>query len=201
MIRFQRMGKKKSPAYRLVLSEKARDPQAKSLEILGQYNPVANPKVIELNKERIAYWLGMGAKPSESVHNLFVQEGLMKADRKAKSVKISNKRRDAIAAKQQEAEEKRKADEAAQAEEAAKAEEATEVPAEAPKEEEKKEETPAEEKKEETPAEQSAEEESPSADAQDESAKADSEDEKKKEAPSTDTQDKPLDSAQDKPAA
>lgn len=142
MIRFQRLGKKKSPTYRLVLSEKARDPQAKSLEILGQYNPVANPKKVELDKERITYWLGKGAQASESAHNLLVAEGVITATKKAKSVKISNKRRDALAAKAAEAEEKRKAAEAAVAEakaaaEAAKAEESAkeEAPAEEPKEE------------------------------------------------------------------
>ena len=152
MIRFQRMGKKKSPAYRLVLSEKARDPQAKSLEILGRYNPVATPKVIEFNKERITFWLGKGAKASESVHNLLVEQGIVTSKKKAKSVKISNKRRGAIAAKQQEAEEKRKAADAAAAEAKAKAKEAEEAAkAEESKAEEKKEDAPAaEEKKEDT---------------------------------------------------
>jgi len=91
MIRLQRLGRKKSPSYRLVVSEKARDPQAKSLEILGHYNPVAIPKIVELKEDRIKFWLAQGAQLSESVNNLFVNAGIV-TGAKLKSVAISNKR-------------------------------------------------------------------------------------------------------------
>ncbi len=90
-IRLQRIGKKKSPSYRFVISEKAKDTQGRSLEILGQYNPVQEPKILDLKKDRIEYWLSQGAQTSNTVHNIFVKEGLIQADKK-KSVEISHKR-------------------------------------------------------------------------------------------------------------
>jgi len=148
MIRLQRIGKKKKPTYRLVISEKARDPQARSLEILGIYNPVAEPKVTELKEDRIKYWLGQGAQASATVNNLLVAAGVITGD-KHKSVSISNKRQAKIDEKKGAAEEAKKAAEEeakqkAEAEKAAAAEAAA-----APAEEEKTEDTPAEEKKEE----------------------------------------------------
>lgn len=127
MIRLQRMGRKKSPSYRLVVSEKTRDPQARSLEILGKYDPTANPKIIDLNEERIQHWMSVGAAPSPTVHNLLINAGIL-SDKKQRSVAISDKRRAKI-------DEKKAADvEAAAAKEAAEkekveAEKASEVPA------------------------------------------------------------------------
>ena len=98
MLRFQRVGKKKHPSYRLVVSEKAKDTQSGSLENLGIYNPTVNPKVIELKKDRINYWLSVGAQLSASVNNLFVNQGMIKGDKK-KSVFLSKKRKEKLAAK------------------------------------------------------------------------------------------------------
>lgn len=97
-IRLQRLGKKKQPVYRLIVSDKHKDTQAKSLEILGSYNPTTKPKQIELKRERIEYWLSVGAQPSATVNNLLVKEGITKA-KKAKSVFISQKRAKKIEAK------------------------------------------------------------------------------------------------------
>ncbi len=114
-IRFQRIGRKKSPSYRLVLSENARDTQGRALEILGHYNPVATPKIVELNTERIKYWLALGTTASEAVHNLFVREGILTGEKK-KAVSISKKRQGKIdAVKNAAVEAKRKAEEAAKA--------------------------------------------------------------------------------------
>lgn len=92
MLRLQRLGKNKHPSYRLVVSEKRHDPQAGHVEIVGVYNPAANPKVIELKRDRIAYWLSVGAKPSATVHNLLVAQNLLEG-KKQKSVAVSVKRR------------------------------------------------------------------------------------------------------------
>ena len=97
-IRLQRIGKKKQPIYRVIVSDKHKDTQAKSLEILGNYNPVTQPKQIELKKDRIEYWLSVGAQPSPTVNNLLVKEGILKA-KKQKSVFISKKRAKKIADK------------------------------------------------------------------------------------------------------
>jgi len=169
-IRLQRIGKAKKPSYRLIINENARDTQAKALEILGHYAPTQNPKVLELKTDRIEYWLEKGAKASETVHNLLVKEGIIKADKK-KSVTITNKRAAKLeekkaeeAEKQKAAEEEKKAAKDAAAAEAKAQEESaaeSEAPAEeaAPATEEAPAETPAEdapseEKKEEAPAEE-----------------------------------------------
>mgnify|MGYP001619114315 CR=1 FL=1 len=95
MIRFQRIGKKKHPSYRLVVSEKAKDTQSGSLENLGVYNPAVNPKVVDLRKDRIAHWMSVGAQLSASVNNLFINQGLIKGDKK-KSVFLSKKRKEKL---------------------------------------------------------------------------------------------------------
>ena len=127
------MGKAKKPSYRLVVSEKARDTQAKSLEILGHYNPTQEPKILELKADRIKHYISNGATLSPTVHNLLVKEGVIEGD-KQKSVRISKKRQAKIDEKKAQEEEKKK-----EAKEAAKAAEGS-TP-EAPAEEEKKEES------------------------------------------------------------
>ena len=115
-IRLQRIGKKKKPSYRFVISENARDTQAPILENLGQYAPTQNPKILDIKRERVEYWLSKGAQTSNTVHNLLVQAGIV-SDGKKKSVRISNKRQVKLTAKHSQAEEAKK-----QAEEAKKAE-------------------------------------------------------------------------------
>ena len=69
-IRLARFGAKKKPAYRVVVTEKSRARDSKSLETLGHYNPTKDPIVLSLNEERIQYWIGQGAQPSETVRRL-----------------------------------------------------------------------------------------------------------------------------------
>lgn len=107
IIRLQRLGKKKQPTYRLIVSEKHKDTQAGSLEILGHYNPTVNPKIKEFKTERIKYWLQKGAQLSDTVHNLLLEAGIVEG-KKRKSVYLSNKRRAKIAEKVKVAEEKKK---------------------------------------------------------------------------------------------
>jgi len=74
-IRFARVGKTKQPSYRLVVSEKGRDLYGKSLEILGNLNPRSD--VLNVNAERIKYWLSVGAKPSARVYNMLVDQNII----------------------------------------------------------------------------------------------------------------------------
>lgn len=74
-IRLSRVGKKKQPSYRLIVSEKARDPWGKATEILGSYDPRTKKAV--LVAERIAYWRSKGATVSDSVWNLLLKEKLV----------------------------------------------------------------------------------------------------------------------------
>lgn len=93
MLRLQRVGKTKRPTYRLVVSEKARDTQAGSLENLGYYNPVDKDKKLEFKAERIKYWLSVGAKASDTVHNLLLKNGIISGGKKKRSVFLSKKRK------------------------------------------------------------------------------------------------------------
>lgn len=77
VIRLQRIGKKHEPHYRLVVAEKRSKLIAPPVEDLGSYNP--STKKTTLNKERIAYWIAKGAKPSVTAHNLLVKEGAVEA--------------------------------------------------------------------------------------------------------------------------
>ncbi|MFY9462812.1 MAG: 30S ribosomal protein S16 [Candidatus Sungiibacteriota bacterium] len=76
MIRFQRVGRKNDPAFRVVLCERTAKPKTSGIEALGSYHP--KTKAIVLKNERILYWMSKGAQVSPSVHNLLVKKGVMK---------------------------------------------------------------------------------------------------------------------------
>ena len=65
-----RMGAKKKPFYRIVVKEKRSKRDGKYLENVGTYNPMTNPAEVKLNHERVNYWIGVGAQPSETVASL-----------------------------------------------------------------------------------------------------------------------------------
>ena len=69
MIRLSRVGKKKQPSYRVVVIEKTRPRNGRFVEIVGTYNPLVKPAAVQLNAERIKYWLGCGAQPSDTVRS------------------------------------------------------------------------------------------------------------------------------------
>ena len=89
-IRFSRVGKKGYPTYRLVISEKARDPYGKALEILGSYNP--HSKELQAKAERIIHWISKGAGMSESVKNLLINKKIIEGT-KAKQTKKATKKK------------------------------------------------------------------------------------------------------------
>lgn len=70
MIRLARFGAKKKPTYRVVVIEKERARDGRAIEILGHYNPVADPAQVLLKHERISHWIKCGAKPSDTVARL-----------------------------------------------------------------------------------------------------------------------------------
>jgi small subunit ribosomal protein S16 len=65
-----RLGAKKRPFYRVVVKEKRSKRDGKYLESLGTYDPMAQPADVKLNHERIQYWIGVGAQPTETVASL-----------------------------------------------------------------------------------------------------------------------------------
>jgi small subunit ribosomal protein S16 len=69
-IRLRRTGKTKQPSYRLVIADKRSPRDGKFIEIIGHYNPIRQPKVLEVKADRARYWLGVGAQPSDTVVRL-----------------------------------------------------------------------------------------------------------------------------------
>jgi small subunit ribosomal protein S16 len=70
MIRLARVGARKQPYYRVVVIEKDRARNGRSIEVVGTYNPRTNPGSVNLKHERIAYWRGVGAQLSPTVAKL-----------------------------------------------------------------------------------------------------------------------------------
>ena len=77
-LRLKRMGAKQKPFYRIVAAD-ARSPRdGRFIEIVGTYNPVANPAEIKIDKEIALKWLNNGAQPTDTVATLLKKEGIMK---------------------------------------------------------------------------------------------------------------------------
>jgi small subunit ribosomal protein S16 len=70
MIRLARVGARKQPHYRVVVIEKDRARNGRSVEVVGTYNPRTTPATVELKRERISFWTGNGAQLSERVSKL-----------------------------------------------------------------------------------------------------------------------------------
>jgi small subunit ribosomal protein S16 len=83
-IRLKRMGAKKSPFYRIVVADSRSPRDGRFIESVGTYNPVAQPAQVELNEELVLKWLNNGAKPSDTVRNLFSKQGIMEKFHNAK---------------------------------------------------------------------------------------------------------------------
>jgi len=81
IIRLQKVGKKHTATFRVVLTEKTAGPRRKYLELLGNIN--RKMKTASLKKDRILYWLGKGAQTSDSIHNLLVSQGVVSAAKKS----------------------------------------------------------------------------------------------------------------------
>ena len=75
-IRLARYGAKKRPFYRIVVADGRYPRDGRFLENVGTYNPMVEPNEITLKKERIEYWLGQGAKPTDTVNSLLKKESL-----------------------------------------------------------------------------------------------------------------------------
>jgi len=70
MIRLARIGARKQPYYRVVVIEKERARNGRSVEVVGTYNPRTTPASVELKRERIDYWVSKGAQCSDRVRKL-----------------------------------------------------------------------------------------------------------------------------------
>lgn len=86
-IRLKRMGAKKSPFYRIVVADARAPRDGRQIETLGTYNPLTKPAEVKINEELALKWLQDGAKPSDTVRNLFSDQGIMEKFHIAKNSK------------------------------------------------------------------------------------------------------------------
>jgi small subunit ribosomal protein S16 len=80
MIRLARVGARKQPYYRIVVIEKDRARNGRSIEVVGTYNPRTNPATVDLKHDRVAYWRGVGATLSPTVAKLVTKNPAPVAD-------------------------------------------------------------------------------------------------------------------------
>jgi small subunit ribosomal protein S16 len=74
-IRLKRLGKIRSPHYRIVVADSRTKRDGRAIEEIGKYHPKNDPSVIEVDSERAQYWLSVGAQPSEAVVAIFKRTG------------------------------------------------------------------------------------------------------------------------------
>jgi len=70
VIRMTRMGRKKKPFYRVVVTDSRKRRDGGWIEELGYYNPMTEPKTVKLDEERLNYWVSVGAKMSDTVKRI-----------------------------------------------------------------------------------------------------------------------------------
>lgn len=74
-IKLKRVGKIHRPQYRVIVADSRTKRDGRAIEELGIYDPLPNPSVVEVDSDRVQYWLGVGAKPTESVEKLLKLTG------------------------------------------------------------------------------------------------------------------------------
>ncbi len=75
-LRFLRMGAKKRPFFRLVASDSRSPRDGRFIEVIGQYHPISKPPRLEVQEERLYYWLKNGSQPTQTVQALLQQTGM-----------------------------------------------------------------------------------------------------------------------------
>ncbi|MEL6308747.1 MAG: 30S ribosomal protein S16 [Chloroflexota bacterium] len=76
-IRLTRVGSKKQPSYRIVVTDKRNARDSKSIENIGFYNPRTRPSTESIDEERALYWLSVGAQPSDAVNRILKRLGTL----------------------------------------------------------------------------------------------------------------------------
>jgi small subunit ribosomal protein S16 len=143
-IRLKRLGKLRTPHYRIVVADSRTHRDGRVIEEIGRYIPTENPSFIEVNSERALYWLGVGAQPTEQVAVLLKLTGdfqKSKGDKDAKNTvqvkpakpvfEKDTKKKAVLLPKEELAAKKAKTEAPAEAPAAEAAVETTEAPAEA----------------------------------------------------------------------
>ena len=105
-IRLARHGAKKRPYYRVVVADGRMPRDGRYIELVGRYNPLTNPKVIDINLEKVDEWVSKGAQPTNAVAHLIevARNGQPAVEKKAKISKKAAAKAAAAAAEAAEAE-------------------------------------------------------------------------------------------------
>jgi small subunit ribosomal protein S16 len=78
-IRLRRTGRKKQPLYRIVVADSRSPRDGKFIEVIGQYAPRSGEQALNLQTDRVNYWLDSGAQPTDTVRSLLRKAGVLKA--------------------------------------------------------------------------------------------------------------------------
>ena len=76
-IRLTRMGAKKKPFYRIVVADSRSPRDGRFIEIVGNYDPLQKPAVVNVDEEKVINWVLKGAQPTDTVRSLLSQKGIM----------------------------------------------------------------------------------------------------------------------------
>jgi len=106
VIRLFRVGKKNQPSFKIVVIDKRKAPnKGRFIEEVGFLNPLTKEKI--LRKERINYWMSVGAKPSDTVHNLLIEEKIIEGKKIVKHKKAKPSVAKAMESKEERKEEEK----------------------------------------------------------------------------------------------
>ena len=82
-IRLRRVGKKKRPAYRIVVADSRSPRDGAFIEIIGLYDPLTDPATVNIDEEKARKWLDQGAQPSETAAKLLARQGIIEKSEKS----------------------------------------------------------------------------------------------------------------------
>jgi small subunit ribosomal protein S16 len=83
-IRLRRTGRKKQPMFRIVVADSQSPRDGKFIEVIGQYAPRSGETALNLQSERVNYWLDNGAQPTDTVRSLLRKAGILKSRHEAR---------------------------------------------------------------------------------------------------------------------
>ncbi len=93
-IRLKRFGRKKQPVYRVVIANSSEARNGQSIEVVGSYDPTKDVAQFDVKRERVDYWLSVGAQPTETVQRLLSKIGVVPAvEKKSSLLGVSRKDR------------------------------------------------------------------------------------------------------------
>lgn len=94
-MRLTRMGDKKSPFYRIVVSDARAPRDGKFVDMIGTYDPLQNPPAVKIDGEKAKKWLANGAQPTDTVRSLLINAGVIEQGKRAPAKTKTAKKKEA----------------------------------------------------------------------------------------------------------